>query len=119
MKLGTVKGDSMPPLQVKDCPVEVYERLRACAQEENRSIAQQTLTIIEDFLDMRDGLKTASQARVRFMQPSSVREVDDTDYLARRIKVLERINELPPIPVTEKTPSSVEILAQIRREEAR
>ena len=109
----------MPPLQVKDCPADVYERLRACAQEENRSISQQTLTIIEDFLDMRDGLKTASETRSTRMRPSSVREVDDTDYLARRLETLRRINELPPIPVTDRCPSSVEILAQIRAEEAR
>ena len=109
----------MPPLQVKDFPADVYERLRVCAQEENRSISQQTITIIEDFLDMRDGLKTAAQTRSTRMRPSSVREVDDTDYLARRLETFARIDELPPIPVTDRCPSSVEILAQIREEEAR
>jgi hypothetical protein len=109
----------MPPLQVKDCPTDVYERLRACAREENRSIAQQTLTIIEDYLDMRDGLKTIEETRSRRLKPSSVRVVDDTDYLTRRLETLARIDELRPIPITEATPSSVEILAQIRREEAR
>ena len=48
------KEDAMPALQVKDCPSDVYERLRACAAEENRSISQQALTIIENYLRMRE-----------------------------------------------------------------
>ena len=108
----------MPPLQIKDCPADVYERLRACAKEENRSIAQQTLTIIEDFLDMRDGLKRPDESRsLHTLRPSYVREVDTTDYLSRRLETFARIDKLPPIPVTEDTPSTVEILAQIREEE--
>ena len=49
----------MPALQVKDCPHDVYEKLRECAAEENRSISQQALTILEDYLAMREALKTA------------------------------------------------------------
>ena len=78
----------MSALQILDCPTEVYERLRACAREENRSISQQALTAIEDFLNLRDGLKTSTELRTRAFAPSSVRKVDDTDYLARRLKVL-------------------------------
>ena len=44
----------MPALQVKDCPTEVYEELRRCASRENRSISQQALTILEDYLGFRD-----------------------------------------------------------------
>lgn len=44
----------MPALQVKECSEDVYERLRACAANENRSIAQQTLTIIQDYLNALD-----------------------------------------------------------------
>ena len=109
----------MPALQIKDCPVVVYERLRTCAREENRSISQQALTAIEDFLDLRDGLRTAADLHMRSFGPSSVRQLDETDYLARRLKALDRINELPSIPVTAKTPSTAEILAGIRAEEAR
>lgn len=109
----------MPALQIKDCPSEVYERLRNCAREENRSISQQALTVLEDFLDMRDGLKTATDMRMRSFGPSAVRQVDDTDYLARRVHALERINELPPVPVTDATPRTADIIAQIRSQEAR
>ena len=108
----------MPALQIKDCPTEVYERLRTCAHEENRSISQQALTAIEDFLDMRDGLKAPSEARMRTFGPSSLRQVDDTDYLTRRLDVFARINKLRPIPVTEDAPTAADVLSQIREEEA-
>ena len=47
----------MPALQVKDCPADVYEKLRKCAEEENRSISQQTLTIIEYLKQCREVLE--------------------------------------------------------------
>lgn len=110
----------MPPLQVKECPADVYERLRACANEENRSIAQQTLTIIEDFLDMRDGLKTPNETRSRhFMAPSSVRADPDIDYLSRRRETFARIEGLPTVAITDSAPRADVILAQVREEEAR
>lgn len=42
----------MPPLQVRDLPQDIYERLCRCAERERRSLAQQTTWIIERFLDM-------------------------------------------------------------------
>lgn len=110
----------MPPLQVKECPTDVYERLRKCAHEENRSIAQQTLTIIEDFLDMRDGLKSIGETRSQhFMVPSSVRADTGFDYRSRRLETFARIDKLPTIPTTDATPRADVILAQVREEEAR
>ena len=106
----------MPALQIKDCPAGVYERLRACAHEENRSISQQALTAIEDFLDLREGLKTPTEIRIRTLVPSSVRQVDEADCLARRRETLARIKKLKPIPITEAMPSTVELLAEIRSE---
>lgn len=106
----------MPALQIKDCPAEVYERLRTCAREENRSISQQALTAIEDFLDLREGLKAPADMRVRMLKPSWVREKKEPDYLARRREVFARIDKLKPIPVTEATPNSVELLAEVREE---
>ena len=123
----------MPALQVKDCPDDVYQRLRICAAEENRSISQQALTIIEGFLNARDSGKVQQRNLVSdaafFADGVSLsaagrvcrysNERDDTDYLARRREVLELLSELPPIPVSEKAPSTAEILRQIREEEAR
>ena len=40
----------MPALQVKDFPAELYEELRACAAAEDRSISQQTVRILREYL---------------------------------------------------------------------
>ena len=125
------KGFATPPLQVKDCPTEVYERLRACAARENRSIAQQTLTIIEEYLGMRPASNpepvsasnpaprrlSGEHARPRLLYSNE--EQDDTDYLSTFRERLKLFDDLPPIPVSERCPRSDVILAQIREEEAR
>ena len=49
----------MPLLQVRNFPAELYERLRHQAQAERRSVAQQTVVLLEQALE--DG----ESARVR------------------------------------------------------
>ena len=109
----------MPPLQVKDFPADVYERLRQCAREENRSISQQTLTIIEDYLNMRDSGIIPTRIHNTGLVPSFVTAVDETDYAEKHRQALERISELPLIPVSADMPSAAEMIRQIRDEEAR
>jgi len=41
----------MPALQVRDFPVELYERLRIRAADEHRSIAQQTIVAVQEHLE--------------------------------------------------------------------
>lgn len=102
----------MPALQVKDCPTEVYEELRRCASRENRSISQQALTILEDYLGFRDFVPhDRSSLRNRCDEKPS--------YIEKRKRLFERIDKLPAIPVSELAPSSADILAEIREKEAR
>lgn len=103
----------MPALQVKDCPTEVYEELRRCAARENRSISQQALTILEDYLGFRDFAPRDRSAS------SSKRESGDISYLEKRKRIFERMEERRRIPVSEEAPSSADLLAEIREEEAR
>lgn len=100
----------MPALQVKDCPIYVYEKLRQCAIRENRSISQQALTIIEEYLDIRERA-----------YPSRYADGDaaKTERIARRREAFARIEAHRPIPVSKEVPRSDEIMAEIRREEAR
>ena len=115
----------MPALQVKDCPDELYERLRICASEQNRSISQQTVTILEEYLGMRPALRPVASTLSNEPRVSqrhlmySTDNRDGVDYLTRRSKVFEEIAQLPPIPITETAPRTDIILAQIREEEAR
>ncbi len=116
----------MPALQVKDCPSDVYERLRICAAEENRSISQQALTIIEDYLNARDrgGLAGAlsgdKQPRIRARAMYNNTELTDgIDYAKRHEEAFARIRQLPPVPISASRPRGDVLVAQIREEEAR
>ena len=40
----------MPALQVRELPEDLYEALRECASNEDRSISQQTIHILRDYL---------------------------------------------------------------------
>lgn len=43
----------MPALQVRDFPDELYVQLKECADNEHRSIAQQTIVAVEEMLRAR------------------------------------------------------------------
>ncbi|MBQ9003866.1 MAG: hypothetical protein IJ087_18625, partial [Eggerthellaceae bacterium] len=105
----------MPPLQVKEFPADVYERLRQCAREENRSISQQTLTIIEDYLAMRNGA-TADPAQQYGGTPSLP---PSESYVEKRQRAFARIAALSPLPVSNAAPCAADLLSAIREEEAR
>lgn len=102
----------MPALQLKDCPTEVYEELRRCASRENRSISQQALTILEDYLGFRD---FAPHDRSRSRNRCS----EKPNYIEKRQRLFERMKKRRAIPVSEEAPSSADLLAEIREEEAR
>ena len=78
----------MPVLQVKDCPVAVYERLRLLAEREHRSISQQTIVAVEEHLE---------------------RHVED-----ERRATIRRILGRDPIPLPREFPSSAELVREMR-----
>ena len=47
----TGKEVGMPALQVRDFPDDLYEKLKACAAMEHRSVAQQTVALVEEGLN--------------------------------------------------------------------
>jgi len=80
----------MPALQVRDFPDELYERLKASAAKNHRSIAQQTVAFVEAQLQQEDAKDVAILApdfSVPFITPNvreaSVRacDVDPFDWL--------------------------------------
>lgn len=50
----------MPALQVRDFPEDLYEKLKACAEREHRSIAQQTVVAVEQMVQAREGSDAAA-----------------------------------------------------------
>ena len=113
----------MPALQVKDFPSDLYEELRVCAQNEDRSMAQQTVHILRSYLKVygtRSGnvewvALPAQDATSFVVRPS---EEPDTPQAraARHRKVIEEIRDLPKIEVPDDFPSPAEIVRQMREE---
>lgn len=110
----------MPALQVKDCPEAVYEQLRQCAAEQNRSISQQALTIIEGFLNEYPGRRSGPQHANARAGSFSFKAHEPAAYgIEKRKAAFDRIDRLPPLAADPSAPSSVDLLAHIREEEAR
>lgn len=110
----------MPALQVKDFPDDLYEELRQCAEEECRSISQQTLYILKGFLQFRKAygaVKTALWAEplVHDLLPESER-ARFAERARRREEVLQRIRERGPVEVSDGFPDAAEIIRQMREE---
>lgn len=102
----------MPALQVKDCPAMVYDRLRECAAHENRSISQQALTIIQEYLGLRESAASPNASEPRVASSAEER-------MAHRRMAFQRIEELRPLPITDASPGSAELLDAVRAEDAR
>ena len=108
----------MPALQVKDCPAETYELLRECSARENRSISQQTLTIIEQYLGLRvsEPHSDPNAAHSASGPTSSIRGVSSGDFETKRRRALERINALPSFDLPEGFDCTADLVAAARGE---
>ena len=112
----------MPALQVKDCPLDVYEALRMCAMRENRSISQQALTILEGYLGVRSGnprRRNHQDITWSARAPHDETPGQSMDYIEKRKRLFKEMESLPPIPVSDALPSSAELVRRMRDEEAR
>lgn len=69
----------MPALQVRDFPDELYVQLKECADNEHRSIAQQTIVAVEEMLRAR---ASAAERREGGSAPAGV---EAQDALADRV----------------------------------
>jgi hypothetical protein len=79
----------MPSLQVRDVPEELYETLARVAQVEKRSIAQQTIVLLKNALNLTD------------------------ERMARRKSVLREIDNLNPRD-TNSFPDPAELVREDR-----
>jgi plasmid stability protein len=88
--LSYYQGVHMPSLQVRDLPEHVYRKLIEIAALENRSIAQETIVLLEKALGMETKKKT------------------------RRKQLIEKILRTAPIAEPQKIPDPVGLLRQDR-----
>lgn len=114
----------MPALQVKDFPDDLYAELKECAANEDRSISQQTLHILRQYLRAYRQLG----GRVEWMvapreQPPvgkdarmQAAEAERQQRIERRKKVFERIRSRCHAQIPDDFPSAAEIVRQMREE---
>ena len=114
----------MPALQVKEFPEDLYEELRECAAAEDRSISQQTLHILREYLNVYRKSGNDADCLVVTVSRADVAAVSsgtDTseDLVAKRKKVLDDIDSMPKPKIPDDFPSSVEIIEEMREERMR
>jgi plasmid stability protein len=56
----------MPLLQVRDCPEDVYQKLRFQAERDNRSVPQEAVVLLRDALQIRDARHSINCQKVWF-----------------------------------------------------
>ncbi len=74
----------MPTLQVRDLPEDVYVRLSAIANEENRSLAQQTIVLLKESLGLHTNNKIRRKrilASIEEKRYKDIRSIDPVELI--------------------------------------
>ena len=66
----------MPLLHVRDIPQELYETISRVAQAENRSIAQQTVVLLKNALNITQERKSRRKAVLREIDNLNIKKAD-------------------------------------------
>ncbi|MCK5155067.1 MAG: hypothetical protein KAQ69_01460 [Spirochaetales bacterium] len=69
----------MPTLQVRDLPEDVYVKLSMIANEENRSIAQQTIVLLKESLGLHINNKLRRRALLGRLSKMKYPKTDTID----------------------------------------
>jgi len=77
----------MPLLQVRDFPADIYEQIKFEAKQQHRTIAQQTIVLIEDGLSKEISSK---ERRLRALERTEKRFVPEE---AKKFDVVKAIRE--------------------------
>lgn len=102
----------MPALQVRDFPQPLYEQLKERAEKDHRSIAQEVVFIVEDFLSSPQKHSSAVQPPSIYaprIEPEGVIQ----ERIERKRKLFEEIAANPLI-IPDDFPSPEEIIRAIR-----
>ena len=71
----------MPTLQVRDLPEDIYIKLNMLANEENRSIAQQTIVLLKESLGLHRNNKLRRKALLEQLSQRKYPETDNVDVV--------------------------------------
>ena len=127
----------MPALQVRDFPDDLYAELKSCAAEEDRSISQQTVHILREYLKAHKRLagrsdwmvvpKTEVQTSVlgggAHSSPKresyycdTATEAERQARIEKRRKIFEEIEAFQHPEIPDDFPSPAELVRQGREE---
>jgi len=67
----------MPLLQVRDFPNDIYEMLKIRAEQERRTIAQQTIVLLKNSLEEKEfaEIRTNKERRLKILERINSREI--------------------------------------------
>lgn len=127
----------MPALQVRDFPDDLYAELKSCAAEEDRSISQQTVHILREYLKAHKRLAgrsdwmvvpktevqtsglgssaSSSPKRESYYCDTST-EADRQARIEKRRKIFEEIEAFQHPEIPDDFPSPAELVRQGREE---
>ena len=71
----------MPTLQVRNLPEDIYLKLSMIAEEENRSIAQQTIVLLRESLGLSKNSKLRRKALLDDLQKRQYPDADKIDVV--------------------------------------
>ena len=119
----------MPALQVKDFPQDLYDELKACAAKEDRSISQQTVHILRDYLRayrqwanrsdwevIPKNSESFSAYQDRTMTRCESEEAERQARIEKRKKIFEKIEKASSFDLPEEYSSEAELVHGMREE---
>lgn len=122
-------GGFMPALQVKHFPQDLYDELKTCAAKEDRSISQQTVHILRDYLRAYRQWSNRSDWEVipknseafsayhdRIMTRRESEEVERQARIEKRKKIFEKIENASSFDLPEEYSSEAELVHGMREE---
>ncbi|MCB0629271.1 MAG: hypothetical protein KDD15_06060 [Lewinella sp.] len=72
---------SMPTLQVRNIPQELYDRIKQSAESERRSLSQQTIILLDEALTDRAKETARKAALERILSRSPIMDLDPVDIV--------------------------------------
>lgn len=112
----------MTALQVRDFPEDLYEELKAFAKAEDRSLSQQTVHIIREYLAMQNNANesgsmiNASIDRVRVADRRKQEEAERQERIEKRRKLYEELKSRKPIELPEELADVAGMIRSMREE---
>lgn len=108
----------MPALQVRDFPEDLYEALRKCAADQDRSISQQTVHVLRRFLEAYRSGTAACDYDWAPQAPLSAHGAGTAEQqrVAKRRALLAQLESLPCYEGTPAMPDAATMVREMRAE---